>query len=67
MKKIEMADSSHIRETRSKLGLTQAEFAKRLGVSKSSVEKWERGMHTPRSYLKLALDALDGASGQGGN
>ncbi len=33
---------------RSHLGLSQEKFADKLGVSLSSVEKWEQGQHKPR-------------------
>jgi DNA-binding transcriptional regulator YiaG len=32
-----------VKETRKRLGLTQLQFAKTLGVSFQSVNRWERG------------------------
>jgi len=38
-----------LREARIRLGLTQEEAARRLGVSVSTLSRWERGEHLPRS------------------
>jgi len=43
---------------RVRLGLSQEKFAKKLGVSASSVEKWEKGRHKPRGLSLRALDRL---------
>jgi len=36
-----------IRAIRQSLGLNQADFAERLGVSKDTVNSWEQGRRTP--------------------
>jgi transcriptional regulator with XRE-family HTH domain len=36
-------------------GLTQAELALRLGVERSRLGKWERGLHSPLSKQIVAL------------
>lgn len=41
-----------IRETRQRLGLSQEKFARKLGVSFQSVNRWENGRTKP---LPLAL------------
>jgi len=43
---------------RSRLGLNQEKFAEKLGVSVSSVGKWETGQHKPRGLYLLALERL---------
>ncbi|MEE8076844.1 MAG: helix-turn-helix domain-containing protein [Candidatus Binatia bacterium] len=43
---------------RAHLGLSQEKFAKKLGVSASAVEKWERGSHEPRGLSLRALERL---------
>jgi len=43
---------------RSRLGLNQEKFAEKLGVSVSSVGKWERGWHKPRGLSVRALERL---------
>ncbi|MFA7055873.1 MAG: helix-turn-helix domain-containing protein [Acholeplasmataceae bacterium] len=44
-------DAGIIRTIRLKLMLSQKDFAKRLGVSVTTENRWERGHHTP-SYKK---------------
>jgi len=43
---------------RSRLRLNQEKFAEKLGVSVSSVGKWERGWHKPRGLSVRALERL---------
>ena len=43
---------------RARLGLTQEKFAEKLGVSVSSVGKWEQGWHIPRGLSLRALERL---------
>ena len=43
---------------RSHLGLSQEKFAEKLGVSVSSVAKWESGWHKPRGLSVRALERL---------
>ena len=43
---------------RSHLGLSREKFAQKLGVSASTVEKWERGSHKPRGLSLRALERL---------
>lgn len=42
-----------IRHIRESLGLTQAQFAARLGVASWTVSRWERGTNSP--YPKQAI------------
>ena len=43
---------------RNKLILTQEEFAKLLGVSFASVNRWERGHHEPTTKAKRKIVEL---------
>ncbi len=43
---------------RARLGLTQEKFAEKLGVSVSSVGKWETGKDKPRGLSLRALERL---------
>lgn len=60
--------SKHILEERSRSGLTQEELARRLGVTKAAVSKWECGQSTPditllpriASLFSITLDDLFG-------
>jgi len=45
-----------IKKQRDKLGLTQVEFAARLGVDPITISRWERGLSKPS---KLALRQLE--------
>ncbi len=51
-----------LKEIRARLGLTQAAFAAKLGVSLDTLQKWEQNQRTPRGFaltaLNAALDAL---------
>lgn len=42
-------DHYEIRIVRSTLGLSQEGLARRLGVSFATVNRWEKGLHAPRS------------------
>lgn len=50
---VEIADL--VRETRQHLGLTQEEFALKLGVSYQSVNRWENGRTKP---LPIAVNLI---------
>ena len=52
-----------IRETRQNMGLTQEEFAAKLGVTFSTVNRWENGKSKPsRMALKILKPMLEPAS-----
>jgi|GEM_PF-3896789 len=42
-------DQYEIRIVRQTLGISQEKFAHRLGVSFATVNRWEKGLHVPRS------------------
>ncbi len=46
-----------IKDIRAKLGLTQEQFAAQVGVTWSTVNRWEDGRGTP---LPLALRRIEG-------
>ncbi len=49
-----------LKERRSELGLTQAELAERVGVTRKTVNTVENGVFTPSALLALKLaSALD--------
>ena len=43
-----------INDRRSRLGMTQNELANKIGITRSTVQKWESGVHLPKKkrYLK---------------
>ena len=49
--------SKVIKELRSKMTLSQVEFAQLLGVSFASVNRWETGKHEPTIKIKRKIKA----------
>jgi putative transcriptional regulator len=47
-----------IKELRERLGLTQEQFAQKVGVTYSTVNHWENGKRTPQPYLVQRLREL---------
>jgi putative transcriptional regulator len=54
-KRITAAPRSPIVRARLKSGLTQAQFAALLGVSKRTLEQWEQGRRAPSGAAKTLL------------
>ena len=50
--------NKEIREIRMKAGMTQSVFASYMGVSKKTVEAWERGRSHPTGPVFRLLDIL---------
>ena len=50
--------SKVIKELRKKMTFSQIEFAQLLGVSFSSVNRWETGKHEPTIKIKRKIKAL---------
>jgi len=50
--------ADEIRELRKRLAMTQQQLSNRLGVSMSTVQKWEAGTAKPRGLSRRALDRL---------
>ena len=53
-----MCWANKIRQLRTAMLLTQREFAKKLGVSFVSVNRWENGINEPTMRLKRDLTRL---------
>ena len=52
--------ANRLKERRAELGLTQAELAERVGVTRKTVNTVENGVFTPSTVLALRLaEALD--------
>jgi len=47
-----------IKEARTLNGLTQAELAKKLGITRSSVNAWEMGISIPSTQYLVELSSL---------
>ena len=48
-------DADRVAALRDRLGLSQQEFARRLGVRQQTVSEWETGQHAPRGASKRVL------------
>jgi putative transcriptional regulator len=59
-----MADrlANRLKERRSELGLTQAELAERVGVTRKTVNTVENGVFTPSAMLAIKLSKALGLS-----
>ncbi len=55
--------SKLIKKLRSKLGLTQEQFAQKVGVTFPSVNNWERGTRKPHPFLLKRLLEMAEESG----
>jgi len=49
------------RRVRKRLGLSQAEFSKRIDVSLDTIRNWEQGKRSPTGAAKALLKVLDKA------
>lgn len=61
---VRVPEAVNVGEIRSRLGLTQAEFAARFGFSLRAVQQWEQGVRRPEGPARvlLALTAADPAA-----
>jgi DNA-binding transcriptional regulator YiaG/uncharacterized DUF497 family protein len=48
-----------VRRLRARLGITQAEFAKRFGLSRRTVEQWEQGRTVPDRPARILLAVIE--------
>lgn len=49
----------NLKQARKNLGISQGEFAYRLGVVQSAVSNWEKGLRTPKlEHLPLIATVL---------
>jgi len=58
-KRAKVEAKSHIIRVRLKSGLSQAQFAAALGVSKRTLEQWEQGRRKPSGAAKQLLKIAD--------
>ena len=56
-----------VKQTRKRLGLTQLEFAKTLGVSFQSVNRWERGRTKPLPIVLKQIEVMVKEMGECGS
>lgn len=53
--------NNSIKVERAKLGLTQEELAKRIGVSRQTINSIEKGKYVPSTELALRLSQVFGS------
>lgn len=51
----------YARRVRRRMGLTQVEFARRIGVSHETIRNWEQGKRGPTGAARALLRVLDKA------
>ena len=56
-----------VKETRKRLGLTQLQFAKTLGVSFQSVNRWERNKTKPLPIVLKQIEVMVKEMGESGS
>lgn len=57
-------DAEAVRELRTALGLTQSEFAERVGTRQQTISEWETGASTPRRMSQRLLRLVAEESGR---
>ncbi|MFA7671856.1 MAG: helix-turn-helix domain-containing protein [Sphaerochaetaceae bacterium] len=58
VKPVESFSGEDIKQIRKQVGLSQVVFASSLGVSKKTVEAWERGKNTPEGPSRRLLQLI---------
>ena len=53
-----MTTAETVRKMRKGAGISQRELGALLGVSETTVARWERGERKPPPYLELALERV---------
>ena len=56
---VNVPDFVDVKAIREKIGLTQAEFARRYGISRRSLEEWEQGRRQPEGAVRAYLFVID--------
>ncbi|MGP6188576.1 MAG: helix-turn-helix domain-containing protein [Vulcanimicrobiaceae bacterium] len=51
--------SEYVRAVRERLKLTQAEFARRFGLSERTIQEWEQGRAEPEGPARILLRVID--------
>ena len=57
--RVHVPETVDVRAIRSKLGLSQDQFATRFGISLSTLRKWEQGERQPEGSARAYLKVID--------
>jgi putative transcriptional regulator len=57
--RVHVPETVDVRAIRSKLGLSQDQFATRFGISLSTLRKWEQGERQPEGAARAYLKVID--------
>lgn len=55
---LEIPEDLDVRAIRKKLGLSQADFARRFAVSQRSLQEWEQGRRKPEGAVRAYLTVI---------
>ncbi len=56
---VEIPEDVDVKAIRSRLGLSQAEFSRRYGVSQRSLQEWEQGRRRPEGAVRAYLTVIE--------
>ncbi|MBI4441950.1 MAG: helix-turn-helix domain-containing protein [Acidobacteria bacterium] len=56
---VDIPDDVDVKAIRSRLGLSQAEFSRRYGVSRRSLQEWEQGRRRPEGAVRAYLLVIE--------
>ncbi len=56
---VEVPEFVNVKAIRKKVGLSQAEFARRYGMSQRSLQEWEQGRRQPEGAVRAYLVVID--------
>ena len=59
MRYVEIREDVDVKAIRSRLGLSQAEFSRRYGVSRRSLQEWEQGRRRPEGAVRAYLTVIE--------
>ena len=56
---VEIPEDVNVKAIRLRLGLSQAEFSRRYGVSQRSLQEWEQGRRRPEGAVRAYLTVIE--------
>ena len=56
---VDVPEPVDVRALRSKLGLSQSEFASQYGISRRTLQEWEQGRTSPDSAVRAYLTVIE--------